>query len=638
MKTLLLTLVVLGSLQVLEARPTKLGLSGMAPQFGVGKIVYIDGQKYPCSAQGFSLAIATVGPGGTIHGEACTKPLTWSETVTIAVPIRLYLPCTAVVFTTQILAVQSDDVHVHGCGSGTIGQLDQRVEASSQAVFTAKGLSDTTDAIVGVKSVRTSIATARLSGFSLEDLLINMNGVGRRAVYTTSCWNCSLKNVVAYNQNCSDGGIYQEADLASDGALFAASYFMRMDNVSSVIQKTNTTCHPFYFDSANGEIAYGIYSDLYALGYPQADGSGSDSIYVDTGSSNLNESFDQNTFINPKSADPSADQYGIKLQCRGDFAGARGGRCFDNTFIDPQPERVFSKGGSGVGIGCVNDAGSADGTGCGFNHVITFSGGNWARNEDAQNMGAAYVSDSSEHAGLQGPINRRSGTIQGNNASFETFDPTLKPTSRGQNLYTLFFRPNVDRNGYTNANIFVGPTVDMADGTYTGSGTVAHAYGLYVNGSGSWASKMWGLYQTGAAGNHLDNFLEIGTAANPNPGGVTNGGRLWYDQDHQAMKLNNDNGGFHELTQTIGTSSVTTSGKAIDAGTCQVQTSVAVTGALTSDSVLANVSGALPQTWQTGIVMRAQVTATNTVMVYLCNPTPSPLTPVATVVRVRVLR
>lgn len=103
--------------------------------------------------------------------------------------------------------------------------------------------------------------------------------------------------------------------------------------------------------------------------------------------------------------------------------------------------------------------------------------------------------------------------------------------------------------------------------------------------------------------------------------------------------FNNGNGGaFWKLSQTIGSGNVTTAGTAVSAGACQAQTGITVTGAATTDNVIANIGATLPVSWQTGIVLSAHVTASNTVTVYLCNPTAGGITPVATQVNVRVVR
>lgn len=103
--------------------------------------------------------------------------------------------------------------------------------------------------------------------------------------------------------------------------------------------------------------------------------------------------------------------------------------------------------------------------------------------------------------------------------------------------------------------------------------------------------------------------------------------------------MNNNNEATSEnVAGTYAAGNVTTAGTAVNAGTCQAQTGITVTGALTSDNVVANIGAALPATWQTGIVLSAHVTAAATVTVYLCNGTAGNLTPAATQVNVRILR
>jgi hypothetical protein len=92
------------------------------------------------------------------------------------------------------------------------------------------------------------------------------------------------------------------------------------------------------------------------------------------------------------------------------------------------------------------------------------------------------------------------------------------------------------------------------------------------------------------------------------------------------------------LSQTIGTARVSTAGTSVGNGTCQAQSEIAVMGAVTTDTALTNIGAAIPATWQTGIQYLAEVTASNTVTVYLCNPTASEITPAATQLNVRVVR
>ncbi len=110
------------------------------------------------------------------------------------------------------------------------------------------------------------------------------------------------------------------------------------------------------------------------------------------------------------------------------------------------------------------------------------------------------------------------------------------------------------------------------------------------------------------------------------------------DSNSHTIKCSYNGGTYASLTQTIGTGSVTTAGTAILTGACQAQTNITVTGTAVTDAVSANIGAALPATWQTGIQLSAHPTATNTVTVYLCNPTAGSVTPAATAVNVRVTR
>lgn len=527
-----------------------------------------------CSVATLSAAVGTVPVGGTVDARGCTTAFTWGTTLTLSQPITLYMPCANVTFTVQLLAITSDDVHIHFCGGGTSGQIANYTASTAGSTYTASGLSGTTDAIVAAKTTRGSQNAARLSGLSIDNAVINMGSSGRRAIYMSSAWSSKLDHIVVYNQTCSDGGIYQEADEASDGTLFAASYFADWHDIVSQVASGNTTCHPFYFDSTNGEIAYGTYVGLFAEGFAAAAGSGSDSFYITTGSSNVNQSFDQDVFVNLKAQDPVASAYGVKLQCRGNFVSGTGGRCFDLTFTDPQPERIFSTGGSGVGIGCVNNGGSADGTGCGSIIITTDSAGGWATNEDSTNLGAGFVSNANQGSGPAGPYVRYSGPVAGSSAQYVRMDHTFTPTGASQNLFSLFIVPNVNKGGVgvTGTQLFVGPNCDMGDATVTGSGTVALGSCFNCN------TATWATVNYCYSGNGTFNFVE-GSAPNvvassDNCGGVA--------ATHSFQCSFNGDGPFTIARDITATSSAFAT--ATTAGTC-VQNVTAVTGAATSMAV-----------------------------------------------------
>jgi hypothetical protein len=83
--------------------------------------------------------------------------------------------------------------------------------------------------------------------------------------------------------------------------------------------------------------------------------------------------------------------------------------------------------------------------------------------------------------------------------------------------------------------------------------------------------------------------------------------------------------------------SITTAGTAVAPGTCQAQTGITITGALTTSAVAWSIPAALPATWQTGIAVMPVVSA-NTVTLNLCNPTAASMTPAAQLVNVRVIQ
>jgi hypothetical protein len=314
-----------------------------------------------------------------------------SSAVTITTPLDLYLPCGTLSWSSQFLNVQSDDVHIHTCGNGSTGQINQYAASNSatQVIFT--GTDSTTNLIqVRKAGARSTVSTARISGFSLEPLYINMQGYGNMALYLSSCWHCTIGAISVNNANCSDGAVDQEADPSSDGTLDAGSYYVKMDRPYVQVASGNSACHAFLFDATHGEIGYGNYDGLWASGYPDSTGSGSDQIFIASGSS-LGDSFDQSLFVNPKTSDPVSGAMGIRLESTGNVLGGSGGRIFNVTFIDPQPERIRTSK-SGTGIGCTA-SGADNGTGCGIIQIVDGSPNGWAANYGALGVGSSLLGD-----------------------------------------------------------------------------------------------------------------------------------------------------------------------------------------------------------------------------------------------------
>ena len=98
-----------------------------------------------------------------------------------------------------------------------------------------------------------------------------------------------------------------------------------------------------------------------------------------------------------------------------------------------------------------------------------------------------------------------------------------------------------------------------------------------------------------------------------------------------------ENGGL-SVTQTIGSGTVTTAGTAVAAGTSQGQPELTITGAKTTDVAHCSLNAAPVATWRTGIQLLAPVVTSNTVTVWLSNPTARSITPAATTVRCTVTR
>lgn len=145
-------------------------------------------------------------------------------------------------------------------------------------------------------------------------------------------------------------------------------------------------------------------------------------------------------------------------------------------------------------------------------------------------------------------------------------------------------------------------------------------------------------FSSSSTANLLNNTSSLGYLESSCRGGTAGTDQLCGNSASHTLQSSLNGGSYFNVTQTIGTGNVTTAGTAVTNGTCQAQTGITVTGTATTDSVIANIGATLPATWQTGIVLSAHPTASNTVTVYLCNPTAASITPAATQVNVRVVR
>jgi hypothetical protein len=486
------------------------GLKRLGVQNTSESIAYVDGVKYACSETGIASAVLAVGLGGSVHAEGCLTPFTWSGTLTITSPVNLYLPCTTMTFITQIMAVQSNDVHIHTCGSGTSGQVNQGKPAVSATQFVARGISKSTNAIVVSVPLakRTSIATARTSGFTIEPIYIDMNGLGNRAIYTSSCWQCKIDRPVIANAACGsgpDGAITVEADLTGD-TTGAASYFIDLEFPEVYIAAGNATCHPYFFDARNGEISQGTYRGLTALPVDQNSFYGSDGILIQAGTSSAIQSFDKGDFIFPYLDNQSGGAYGIRLECPGNFDAGTNGRCFQITFNMPHLERLTGSP-SGTGIGCTK-SGVANGAGCGGITLINPVMGNYRTYIDYPNLGQMGVGVN-DQSNPEGSILHFGGPIVGSNAYAISINGMLTPGTQcsaakcnNQIVGAIGITPSIDKGsaGLTGTKP-IGINLDCVNGRVSGKGALGTYNCLNINGDPNIGSSNYALNLNGGTVN-----------------------------------------------------------------------------------------------------------------------------------------
>lgn len=443
-------------------------------------------------------AIAALeGHAGVVDARGLTGAQTWESPLTIVSPVTLWLPCTTITANAQMFNIQTSGVHVFGCGLGvspwtTLGSPQTKIVGN---------LGSSTDLIVVQSRQRNTFSSTRLADFKIRDIFIDMNGTGRRAIYTTSCWDCEVSYIEAINLN-GDGGLYIEGDLASDGTLGAASYQYKLDHVYMEPLLNNTTTHPFIFDATNGEVAYITATFLRGDGPCCGAGfwGGSDAFLVLTGT-NAIDSFDQNNFDNIHGGNGTTGTYGFKIQAQGNFQAGTGGRVFDIILNNAQFERLFIPT-SGVGIGCVDGTNTPNGAGCGAIVATVLVGGNFTTDIDAPHLGSGFSCISCT-AGFQegsfmaggdyyavGPpsvvgASNFSGNLHATGAQ-DFMAHQIHPatcdfgTQNGSNCEGLF----IDMSG-TNLTNLGSPNVvaGMVIKPFGGTGTPTSAYGLYITGN-----------------------------------------------------------------------------------------------------------------------------------------------------------
>ena len=456
-----------------------------------------------CSEGGIAALISSVGSGGSAYAEGCTTPFSWSALLRIKSPVSLWLPCTTMIVTNRILGdfnaamlvVESNDVHVHTCGNGSAGNALVNGAGRATQVIAGPRFPNNGNMIVAGQPLanRTSLEAARLSGFTLDPIFINMNGSGNRAIYTSSCWHCKLDHPTVANANCGsgpDGAITQEGALSGD-TNGTESYFMDMEFPQALIVSGNTTCHPYFFDARNGEISQGFYDNLISAGQLNSTGSGSDSMLVQGGSA-ANDTFDKGIFFFPYFQNPVANAYGIRIEMPGNHVGATGGRFDQNFFIGPHLERI-GQSASGTAIGCTQ-SGSANGTGCGGTILVIPQIGNWFTGIDYANMGVKFaLVDELNNPSFQS-VYRVAGTqVLPSNGDFYGFlsnPPKINGTGTNQNFHS--FAANLRSTAFGGSTI--PTTVSGFTALYNGAtGNSSNAYGFWCPDGdptfGSWTNR-----------------------------------------------------------------------------------------------------------------------------------------------------
>jgi hypothetical protein len=174
-----------------------------------------------------------------------------------------------------------------------------------------------------------------------------------------------------------------------------------------------------------------------------------------------------------------------------------------------------------------------------------------------------------------------------------------------------------------NANVFLNSSTTLSGGVSQFNFYTVNQNGNVNFGSSAGAGAEANFYSAAGGG-----FF----------GGVANGATQSYNQNSQCLGASNNNDVGFCFTRTIGSGTVTTAGTTVNAGVSQAQTGITITGATATDVATCALNAAPVATWQTGIQLLPPVVTSNTVTVWLSNPTAGNITPAATVVRCTVTR
>jgi len=435
------------------------------------------------------------GHAGVVDARGLTGAQTWESPLTIVSPVTIWLPCLTITANAQMFDIRTSGVHIFGCGLG-VGPFTTL--GSPQTKIVAR-LGRATDLIVVQSTNRSTLTSARLADFKIRDVYIDMQSTGRRAIYTTSCWDCEVSYVEAINLN-GDAGLYIQGDLASDGTLGAASYQYKLDHVFMEPVQNNTTTHPFYFDASNGEVSYIVATFLRGDG-PCCNGvfGGRDAFYVTTGT-NVIDSFDQNSFDNIHGGNGTAGAYGFKIVTQGNFQAGTGGRVFNIFLNNAQFERI-NLPTSGTGIGCVDGTNTPNGAGCAAITANLLTAGNFTTGIDFSHMGESFSCIGCNNGPQLGSF-LSAGDYYAQGLTLGAFDffGNLHATGAPQDVPASFIHPGscdfasqnnshceglfIDFSGTNLENLGKGNTVTaLLIKPFAGNGNPSNANGLWITGN-----------------------------------------------------------------------------------------------------------------------------------------------------------
>lgn len=564
-------------------------------------IIFVDGSTYACSDVGLTAAIATLpSNGGTVDAKGCIGAVTLSSVVRINKP-----------GTTLILSGAATYTNTTGISSGQ-GMFSPEADNVTILGNNAK-LSIVGSGRMGVRSLNSC------ANVTVRDLVITGSGVIGDAqegiAFADSSQGWTFKHVQLIHNSISNTII--GIDLVNqDPVSTTEDVLVEGNKVFNIVGTSAGSGYGLISNNYNSSTNILRPMGLKIIGN-HFENSSRHEVYT---SMTSGVTVTGNTFLRHRSSVfTNADLAAVPIARVNNYVLADNvfDTCYDGC-VDVDTDSALSPSGA--------IARSVSITGNVFRNsqwydIILGTGSDPATNgfpDGVTITGNAFYKDSSQVPTLAFFIYLQSGkNITINSNSFYM---------KGLAASLIDFEANVETSGTSNAldriairdNIFFADTAGATPFRWSATAAVSGVRADFTNN-----------YVSIPSGN-VFGFIAGQTNANIRVFNTPTSGL-------DLTKLAVLDGFVGQVSQTIGTGTVTTAGTAIASNSSQSNT-MTITGATATDTAKCSLNAALPASWQTGIQVSIPIVTANTVSFWLSNPTAGSITPVAATVRCAVTR